>query len=102
MTHKIRGVDVEKYAYYVNKLLQNVGLETLLWRQIVTSQTVHTEYKWPPHVTAWNPPMKIFCVRHCSGIIEIQYVWQVEPVKENVGRLRSCAQHATFSFVVMR
>jgi len=28
MTHKIRDVDVEKYAYYVNKLRQNVGLET--------------------------------------------------------------------------
>jgi len=28
MTHKIRGVDVEKYAYYVNKLRQNVSLET--------------------------------------------------------------------------
>jgi len=28
MTHKIRGVDVEKCAYYVNKLRQNVGLET--------------------------------------------------------------------------
>jgi len=25
--HKIRSVDVEKYAYYVNKLWQNVGLE---------------------------------------------------------------------------
>ena len=33
---KLRGVDVEKYAYYVNKLLQNVGLETWKWRQIVT------------------------------------------------------------------
>jgi len=28
MTHEIRGVDVEKYAYYVNKRRQNVGLET--------------------------------------------------------------------------
>jgi len=28
MTHTLRGVDVEKYAYYVNKLRQNVGLET--------------------------------------------------------------------------
>jgi len=28
MTLKIRGVDVEKCAYYVNKLRQNVGLET--------------------------------------------------------------------------
>ena len=27
MTHKIRKLDVEKYAYYVNKLRQNVGLE---------------------------------------------------------------------------
>jgi len=28
MTHKIRGVDVEEHAHYVNKLRQNVGLET--------------------------------------------------------------------------
>jgi len=28
MTHKIRGVRVEEYAGYVNKLRQNVGLET--------------------------------------------------------------------------
>jgi len=28
MTYKIKGVDVEKYAFYVNKLRQNVGLET--------------------------------------------------------------------------
>jgi len=28
MTHKIRGVDVEKYAYYVNEIRQNVALET--------------------------------------------------------------------------
>jgi len=27
--------------YYVNKLHQNVGLETWKWRQIVTSQTAH-------------------------------------------------------------
>ena len=30
MTHKITKVDIEKYAYYVNKLRQNIGLETLL------------------------------------------------------------------------
>jgi len=28
MTHKMRVVRVEEYAYYVNKLRQNVGLET--------------------------------------------------------------------------
>jgi len=36
-------VDVEKYAYYVNKRRQNVGLKTWKWRQIVTSQTAHTK-----------------------------------------------------------
>jgi len=49
MTYKIKGVDVEKYAFYVNKLRQNVGLETWKWRHIVTSQTAHTKYKWPPY-----------------------------------------------------
>jgi len=28
MTHQKRGVRVEEYAYYVNKLRQNVSLET--------------------------------------------------------------------------
>ena len=41
--------------YYVNKLTQNVGLETRIWRQIVTSQTAPTKYKWPPYATEWNP-----------------------------------------------
>jgi len=27
MTHKLRGVRVDEYAYYSNKLRQNVGLE---------------------------------------------------------------------------
>jgi len=30
MTHKLRGVLVEEYAFYVDKLHQNVGLETLI------------------------------------------------------------------------
>ena len=34
---KIRGLRVEEYAYYVNKLRQNVGLKTWIWHQIVTS-----------------------------------------------------------------
>jgi len=28
MTHTFRGVRVDEYAYYVNKLRQNFGLET--------------------------------------------------------------------------
>jgi len=50
------GVDVEKYAYYVNKISQNVDLETWVWRQIVTSQTAHTKCKWPPYATEWTQP----------------------------------------------
>ena len=75
MTYKIREVNVEKYAYYVNKLRQNVDLETWKWRQIMTSQTAHTKYKWPPYDPEPNPPMKIFCARHCKqGIPEIASV----------------------------
>jgi len=48
-------VHVEEYAYCVNKLHQNVGLETGIQRQIVTSQTAHSKYKWPPCATQWNP-----------------------------------------------
>jgi len=51
-------VRVEEYAYYVNKLRQNIGLETWIWRKIVTSQTAHTKYKQPPYATEWNPPWK--------------------------------------------
>ena len=32
MKHKLRGMRVDEYAYYVNKLRQNVGLETWIWR----------------------------------------------------------------------
>jgi len=44
MTHKLKRVRVEEYAYCVNKFRENVGLETFVWRQIVTSQTPHTKY----------------------------------------------------------
>ena len=56
--YKIRWVRVEEYACCVNKLRQNVGSETWIWRQIVTSQTAHTKYKWLPYATEWNPPWK--------------------------------------------
>jgi len=69
------GVDVEKYAYYVNKLRQNVGLETWKWRQIVTSQTAHTKCKWSPYDPEPNPPMKIFCVRHCKRHTVNETTW---------------------------
>ena len=55
MTQNIREVRVEEYAYYVNKLRQNFGLATWIWRQIVTSQTADTKYKWPPYATERNP-----------------------------------------------
>ena len=46
---------VEEYANYVNKLRQNDGLETWIWRQIVMSQIAHTKYKWPSYSIEWNP-----------------------------------------------
>ena len=46
--------------YYVNKLSQNVGLETWKWREIVTSQTAHTKYKWPPYDPEPNSPHENF------------------------------------------
>jgi len=36
------------------KSRENVGLEKWAWRQIVTSQTAHTKYKWLPYATEWN------------------------------------------------
>ena len=103
MTHKIRGVDVEKYAYYVNKLRQNVGLETWIWRQIVTSQTAHTKYKWPPYDPERNPLMEIFCVRHwlsCSSFIQISivrtHVWVKMRRNSSVVRGTPIAQYKSF------
>jgi len=60
MTQKLRGVRSEEYAYYVHKLRQNVGLETWIWRQIVTSQTGDTKDEWPPNATEWTPPIENF------------------------------------------
>jgi len=37
---------MKKCAYYLNKLRQSVSLEIGLWRQIMTSQTAHTKYKY--------------------------------------------------------
>jgi len=51
---------IEKCAYYVNKLRQNVGLETGLWRHFVTSQAAHTKYKWLPYAAEWNLPHEKF------------------------------------------
>jgi len=56
--HKLWAVRVEEYAYCINKFRENVGLETWIWRQIVTTQTAHTKHKWTPYATEWNPPWK--------------------------------------------
>ena len=57
-----------KTCILCHELRINVGLETGLWRHIVTSQTAHNKYKWIPYATEWTPPMKIFCVRHWSRV----------------------------------
>ena len=46
--------------YYVKKFRQNFGLETCKWRQIVTSQTANTKYKWPPYDPESTPPHENF------------------------------------------
>ena len=57
LQYKLRGVDVEKYACYVNKLRQNVGLETendvKLWRH--KERTPNTN---DHHMTLNEPPWK--------------------------------------------
>jgi len=68
------GVRVDEYAYYVNKLRQNFGLETGIWRQILTSQTVRTKYKWPPYATEWNPPWKFSA--YATGGDSIENWWR--------------------------
>ena len=67
----------EEYAHYGHKLRQNVGLETLIWRPIVTSQTAHTKYKWPPFTTEWNPQEKFLRTplgdRHVDADAELNH-----------------------------
>ena len=56
---KIRGVRVEEYAYYVNNLSQNIGLETWIWCQIVTSQKEPTPNTNDHHMSLnETPPWK--------------------------------------------
>jgi len=86
MTHKLKGVRVEEHAYRVNKFSENVGLETWMWRQIVTSQTAHTKCKWPPYAIEWNAPMKIFCVRHCVSQGRTQEGLGLNPVEIDILR----------------
>jgi len=71
-------VRVEEDACYVNKLPQNVGLETWIWRQIVTSQRAHTKYKSPPYVIEWNPLHENFLrtLLNKSTIIQMQKTLQ--------------------------
>ena len=75
MRHKLRGVRVDGYAYYVKKLRQNFGLETWIWRQIVTSQTAHTKYKWPSYATEWNPPHENFLRTPLNELVVNQLVF---------------------------
>ena len=42
-----RGSGVPEYSCRVVKLPQNVGLQTQIWRRIVTSQTAYIQQQWP-------------------------------------------------------
>jgi len=65
MTHKIRGVRVEEYAYHVNKLRQNFGLEIWRWRQIVTTHKERTPNANDNHVQLnENTPSEKYRLRH--------------------------------------
>jgi len=74
MAHKLREVRVEEYAYYVNKLRQNVGLETWIWRH--KERTPNTNDHHMPLIE--TPLMKIFCARHCSR------PWPILPMRKSV------------------
>jgi len=66
--------------YYVNKLRQNVGLETWKWRQIVTSQTAHTKYKWPPYNPEPKPSHENFLRTPLQQIAKIKkrQIWKIK------------------------
>jgi len=66
MAHKIRGVDVEKYAYYINKPRQKrwFGNMTMTPNCDVTNSAHLIQMTTICH---WmKSPMEIFCVRHWS------------------------------------
>ena len=84
MTHKLRWVRAEEYAYCVNKLRQNVGLERWTWRQIVTSQRANSKYKWLPYATDRNPhenflrtPLNYRCIKKFKQV-EIGQFWNLK------------------------
>ena len=96
MTHKIIGVNVEKYAYHVNKLRQNVGLETWKWRQIVTSQRTPNANDHLMNLNQ-NTPMKIFCVRHWLATHRFTLLVKSLQWNRNIQCRRSCRQiHTLF------
>ena len=119
MTYEIRRVRIEEYAYCVNKLRQNVGLETWIWHQILTSQTPHIKYKWPPYATEWNPyksflrtPLKTtdcLCRGHVRRFAEkknfdsfIVYLTAFIQWHPSISWVESCyGDHYSRSFVVL-
>ena len=58
MFYKNKGSVCRSISLFVNKL----RLKTWICRQIVTSQTAHTKYKWPPSATEGTPPQWKFSV----------------------------------------
>jgi len=95
---------VDEYAYYVNKLRQNVGLETWKWRQIVTSQTAYTKYKWPPYATEWNPPPWKFSAHatahhiSCGNMKDVLYMRKIYYMNKIYTKLR----HSLPSYVKLK
>jgi len=94
MTHKLRGVRVEKYAYYANKRRQNVGLETWIWRQIVTSQRAHTKYKWLPYATEWKPQWKFSAyATECIDAFKMKLKLYFSVIKRNLKEQGECVEN---------
>ena len=87
MTHKLWGVHLDEYAYYVNKLRQNVGLETGIWSHIVTSQKAHTKCKGPPYGTEWkHPPWKFSAYATARHRRLMQEKFFKNEIRENISQ----------------
>ena len=75
MTHNLRRVCVEEYAYYVNKLSQNVvwkhEYDVKLWRHKQRKPNT-SDHRMPLNET---PSMKIFCVRHWRHSSPLVCAW---------------------------
>jgi len=58
-------------------LHQNVGLESRNMTSNYDVTKIPHQIQMTPYATEWNPPMKIFCVRHWLWTLGIGVMWEI-------------------------